>query len=191
MKNLTIAAAAAGLFVLLILSGCSTHREMVYGEVVEEPSSIIGSQAPRIAFKDDQGVVRRLYSDNEVATIIAFVDHPCSPPDSNLVAVSNRLAGDAMVVEICASSAPGGCESHGDCVKSRGQAARHLVSLCDNSNNLRQWFENRTDKKVFLLDQYGVVRFEGSLSDLERIQRKAREFVEEYREEMDEMIYTG
>lgn len=183
MKTLSGIAIILG---LLILAGCSSPSGMVYGEVVQTP--IIGKQAPEIVFRDQSGEVHRLYSDDEEPTIIAFINNPCSPPDSKLVSVSNSLKGDVKVVEICRVPGSTDCSQHEQCVKNRGDAAKHIISLCDGNSLARKWFEHYSKNTVFLLDRNGVIRSEGTVADLENMKRTAVKFVKEkeYEEEMDD-----
>jgi hypothetical protein len=169
-SGLLIAVLGAG-----VVAGCgeaTTRTEPTTGHVIPFiDGRFVGSEFPDITFVDRQGKSRRLSSLYADATILAFLERPCAPSDSRLVAHTSEFRQRITVVEI--TTPPGGCEAHKQCVMTRAEKGSHLVSLCDGEGRVRDWLGLATPDAVFVLDQYGKVEASGRMEDFAWLRQRA------------------
>ncbi|HUT33475.1 MAG TPA: hypothetical protein VNE39_08360 [Planctomycetota bacterium] len=137
--------------------------------------------APDITFLDQAGRLRSLSSFYADATLAAFIEQPCSAHNEPLAAAAAKLRGRVAVVEICTTA--GGCKEHDQCVMRRGDRAKSLISLCDGTGLVRQWFGVATKNALFVLDLFGSIVARGTLADLDRLARKADAMAAEVEEQ--------
>jgi len=160
-----------------VLSGCVAPwmRPMTGPIVVAAPAR--WGMAPDITFRDQDGRLRSLSSFYADATIVAFLEQPCTKQEAPLALGARSLRGRVAVVEIC--TPPGGCKDHHECVMRRGDKAKHLISLCDGTGLVRQWFGVSTNSAVFVLDLFGAIVARGTMADLDRLIKKAEVMAQE------------
>ncbi len=175
IKRIAVAlGVAAG---VAVLSGCvSPWTRPMTGPIVSAAHSSWGV-APDITFRDQDGRLRSLSSFYADATVVVFLRQPCTKQEAPLALGARSLRGRVAVVEIC--TPPGGCKDHHECVMRRGDKAKHLISLCDGTGIVRQWFGVSTEGAVFVLDLFGSIVARGSVADLDRLAAKAEAMAQE------------
>lgn len=156
-----------------VLSACAPRLQRpVTGVIVPPTESVVGARAPDFTFRTADGRLARLSDIYQDATLVAFLEKACSAPDSRLAALSTQLKNRRVAVaEICTH--PERCKSHGECVRLRGEEAPDLVSLCDARGLVRRWYGVSTTDSVFVLDQNGIIRGQGALTELDGLRAQA------------------
>ncbi|MFH2002969.1 MAG: hypothetical protein ABIK28_25105, partial [Planctomycetota bacterium] len=145
---------------------------------------------PTISYMDDNGMSRTLSQSYGDATVIAFVDQPSSTPSSEVIRMSDALAADVTVVEICLSGKDKSAKGHEGLVKNQIIQGRNIISLSDHKGLIPTKFNNAKPNAVFLLDKNGIIRKQGELSELNKIKNNIRNMVEEAERE-NEALYSG
>ncbi|MBU0756238.1 MAG: redoxin domain-containing protein, partial [Planctomycetes bacterium] len=151
---------------------------------------LVGQQAPMISYVDEDGKKHMISNNYGDATVIAITSGPCFSENSEIVKLSNKFAGDITVVEINLDEMQQGCDYHAQKVKDRGAIGSNIISLCDNKGLIRQKLQDAKPNTLFLLDQNGIIRKEGTISDLESFKSKMLDVIEESEASTDE-TFTG
>ena len=160
-----------------VLSGCvAPWTRPLTGPIVVAAPNRWGT-APDITFRNQDGRLRSLSSFYADATIVAFIEQPCTKPEAPLALGARKLRGRVAVVEI--ATPPGGCKEHHECVMRRGDKSRNLISLCDGTGLVRQCFGVSTQSAVFVLDLFGTIVARGTMADLDRLTQKAEAMAQE------------
>ena len=175
IKHVPVALAAAA--ASAVLPGCvAPWTRPLTGPILAAAPNRWGV-APDITFRDQEGRLRSLSSFYADATIVVFLEQPCTKAEAPLALGARTLRGRVAFVEIC--TPPGGCKDHHECVMRRGDKAKHLISLCDGTGLVRQWFGVSTNSAVFVLDLFGAIVARGTMADLDRLIKKAEVMAQE------------
>lgn len=191
MKTRTLAVVAIAAAGALALHGCAGRpTDRVTGVVA--PSTGLarpGTRAPEITFTDRGGKLRRLSSLYDDATIVAFVKAACSESNAELLAAGGKLGGRVSVVEIC--TCDDGCEAHEQCMRTRGDKSRRLISICDARGLAKRWYGIATDTAAFVLDREGTIVAYGTLADLGTLRQQAQTLADQAQEWRESVYGSG
>jgi hypothetical protein len=170
---------------LVIAAGCATQArsEPTFGEVTGYQPGVVGYLTARVVTVNIDGQEQAASNLYNYATLLVFLDKPCSPESREILKSSTWL--DSAVTIIMVTSAPEDCAAEKQCIQGFDQPVGHVVALCDPQQALRGVYGVRAKNAVLLLDEVGFVTDHGTLSQYdalrvysENVARQAR--VDEY-----------
>jgi hypothetical protein len=177
---------------ILVVAGCKSETKSapqfgaVIGYAVEGVSPRAGPEAIRVDMGGKRQSLKSLYND---ATILVVTNDTCLMPDSAPVRTSQWIDYRIPIIEV--SSSHEGCPSVRQCLAARGEAGRHMVSLCDPLGFVRSSYGVTGPTAVLVLDDDGYVVAAGTLKDFDYLRTRATAQAEMDRKDRDALLYGG
>jgi len=184
-----LAAVAVPMF---LVAGCKAETKSApqVGAVVGYgDEGVLAPAGPRAIKVEMGGKQQALGSFYDDATILIVTDDICLTPDSEPVRTSQWIDWRIPIVEVSSSSE--GCQAVRECAAARGDAGRHMVSLCDPLGFVRSAYGVAGSTAVLVLDDDGYVVAAGTLKDFDYLRMRAEDQAERDRKDRESRLHGG